>query len=84
VTSSDGGLQSSGEVHRWCCRETQRGKTEGSRVLCGGGHPFIDIGGGGLHLARPVAGGGSDASQSTTELLRLEEDEDSKRYGGLG
>jgi hypothetical protein len=38
--------------------------------------------GGGLHPARPTAGGGSDASQSSTELLRLEEDKDSKRYLG--
>jgi hypothetical protein len=51
-TSSDGGLRSSGEVHRWCCRETRRGKTEGSRVLCGGGQPIIDVGGGGLHPRR--------------------------------
>jgi hypothetical protein len=38
--------------------------------------------GGGLHPARPAAGGGSDASQSSTELLRLEEDEGSKWYLG--
>jgi hypothetical protein len=38
--------------------------------------------GGGLHPARPAAGGGSDASQSSTELLCLEEDEGSKWYLG--
>jgi hypothetical protein len=35
---------------------------------------------GGLHPACPSAGGGSDAPQSSTKLLRLEEDEGSKRY----
>jgi hypothetical protein len=39
--------------------------------------------GGGLHPARPATGGGSDASQSSTELLRPEEDKDPNRYGGV-
>jgi hypothetical protein len=43
---------------------------------------FIDSRVGGLHLGRWNAGGGSDVCKSSTDLLRLEEDDD--RSGELG